>query len=93
MNACIEVSAFAIVVWSTYPHVKMFKFLALVRTLVTQATMYFIVVIAVHIFVLVVASLGIVRSFAHFPWCIAMAKDDHYRFAFTQRIHFRECVI
>ena len=66
MNACIEVSAFAIVVWSTYPHVKMFKFLALVRTLVTQATMYFIVVIAVHIFVLVVASLGIVRSFAHF---------------------------
>ena len=53
MNACTEGSAFAIVVWCTYPHIKMLKFLVLVRTLATQATIYFIAVTVVHIFTLV----------------------------------------
>ena len=55
-NARIEVSAFAIVVWRTYPNIKMLKFFLLVRTLVTQATVYFIAVAVVHIFVLVVSA-------------------------------------
>ena len=72
MNACTEGSAFAIVVWRTYPHIKMLKFLVLVRTLATQATIYFIAVTVVHIFTLVASSLRIVQTFARFSWCFMM---------------------
>ena len=62
-----EVSAFAIIVWRTYRNVKFF---ALVRIVVTQATIYFIAVVVVQLFVQVATPLGDVRPFSYFPWYI-----------------------
>ena len=56
--------------------------------------MYFVVAVVVHIFVLVVGTrLGDVRSFIRVPWCIAMAKHDHYSLASPHCVHFCECII
>lgn len=59
-NTCIEISAFAVVVWYTYRDKNMLKFSSLVRTIVKQATIYFIIIVAVQIYLQVFLSLGIV---------------------------------
>ena len=59
-DACIETSAFAVVIWYTYRDQNMLRFSALVRTIVKQATIYFIVIVAVQIYLQVYLSLGIV---------------------------------
>ena len=63
-NAYTEISAFAVVVWYVYHDKHMLEFSALVRTIVKQATIYFIVIVAVQIYLQVFLSLGIVWSFA-----------------------------
>ena len=47
----IEVSAFAIIVWYTYRNREMLKFMALVRTIVQQAGIWFIGIIVAHIYI------------------------------------------
>ena len=50
-GASIEVSAFTIVVWYTYRNRSMLKLMVLVRTIVTQASIWFIGIIIAHIYI------------------------------------------
>ena len=47
----LDVSVFAIVVWYTFRHTNMFKFSALLRTMLAQATVYIIAIIIMQIYI------------------------------------------
>ena len=46
----VDLSAFLVIVWHTYGNKSTLEFSALVRTLVTEATVYFPVMISVQIY-------------------------------------------
>ena len=66
-NPWVETSAFAVVVWYVCRDKNILKFSALVRTIVKQATIYFIVIVAVQIYLQVILSLGIVWFLSYCP--------------------------
>lgn len=50
IGTAFEVSAIIVVVWCTYRNKSALKYSALVRTIVTQATVYFLVIVAAQIY-------------------------------------------
>ena len=63
-NACIEDSAFAIIVWYTYRNRSTLKFMALVRTVVVQASTWFIAIVIAQVHIQANFSHLLVRPFA-----------------------------
>ena len=57
----IEVSAMIVVVWYTYRNRSTLKYSALLRTIVTQATVYFLVIVAAQIYLQLSFGLQLVR--------------------------------
>ena len=47
----LELSAFLVIVWHTYHNKTMLKFSALIRTIVAEATIYFLAMIALQMYV------------------------------------------
>lgn len=73
----------------------MLRFSAVARTVVAQATMYFLVIVLVQISIQVSVPLMEVRSFAPFPvkrhgWA---KQGRSLRLASLTRFHFRECAV
>ena len=46
-----ELSAFLVVIWCAYRNVSTFKFSAVIRTIVAEATMYFLAMVALQVYV------------------------------------------
>lgn len=53
-----ELSAFLVIVWYTYRNKSTLKFSALVRTMITEATIYFLAMVALQTYVQLSLSLG-----------------------------------
>lgn len=66
-NTCVELSAFAIIVWYIYRDRRTLKFSALIRTIVAEATVYFLVMVAAQAY-------GIVGVWP-FPWVSPFRYD------------------
>jgi len=47
----IELSAFVVVAWCAYRNVNTLKFSAVVRTIVAEATIYFLAMVALQIYI------------------------------------------
>jgi len=58
----LEVSAFLVIVWYTYRNKSSLKFSALVRTIIADATMYFLAMVALQVYIQVSFVLTEVRS-------------------------------
>lgn len=58
----LEISIFLVIVWYTYHNQGKFRFSALVRTIITEATIYFLVMSAMQTYVLISWSLMSVWS-------------------------------
>ena len=65
-DACIEISAFTIIVWYAYHPGNTFKLMALVRTVLIQASIWFIAIIIVQMYIQVNFSSLAVRPFTRF---------------------------
>jgi len=61
-----EVSAFLVIVWYTYRNKSSLKLSALVRTIITDATIYFLAMVALQIYIQVSFVLTEVRSLFQF---------------------------
>lgn len=72
-STCTEVSAFVVVVWYTHRNREALETSSLVRAIAKQATIYFLVIVGVQIYLQVALRFGTVRSFVHSPPC-TMAK-------------------
>ena len=46
-----ELSAFLVIVWYTYRNISTLKFSTIIRTIVTEATIYFLAMIAIQIYI------------------------------------------
>ena len=72
---CLDASAFLVVVWCTYRMGAS----ALIRTIAADVTRYFLVMVAIQIYIQIVYLLMSVWSFSRFPHRFRMVKCDHYR--------------
>ena len=86
----LELSAFLVIVRYTYRNKRMLKFSALVRAIVAEASMYFLAMIAMQIYVQSSVSLMKVWSFSRFPLHF-MIIDHKYPRASINNVPFREC--
>ena len=48
MVTCAELSAFIVIIWQICRHKSALKFSALIRTIVTEATVYFLAMVALQ---------------------------------------------
>ena len=65
LEVYLELSAFLAIAWYTYRNKSALKFSALVRTIVSEATIYFLVMVAVQTYIQISLSLVEVQSL---PW-------------------------
>ena len=68
-DTCIEISVFMVIVWYTYRNKDSLKFSALVRAIIAQATIYFLVIAGVQIYLQVALPFRTVRSSINSPCC------------------------
>lgn len=85
----LELSAFLVIVRYTYRNKRMLKFSALVRAIVAEASIYFLAMIAMQIYVQSSVSLMKVWSFSRFPLHF-MIIDHKYPRASINNVPFRE---
>ena len=87
-RTCVDLSAFIIIVWCTYRSRRRgtLRFSGLIRKIVTEATFYFLVMVAAQIY-----SIVGVRSFAFFPRLSVIVNCGRYRMMGND-LHFCECV-
>ena len=62
----LDISAFLVIVWYTYYHKSALKFSALIRTIVTEATIYFLAMIALQMYVQLSLNFMKVQSLSRF---------------------------
>ena len=72
-----ELSAFLVIAWYTYRNKAALKFSALVRTIASEATMYFLVMVAVQTYIQMSLSLMKVQSLSiYLSLCPAPLRDN-----------------
>jgi len=89
MNVCVELPVFMTIVRYTYRYKSTFEFSTLVRTIVTKATIYFLVMVAAQTYIQL--SFGFMRvwSPARFPRRFVMVKCDHSGVALLNSFYLR----
>ena len=70
-DAGVEASAFFVIVWYLHPRNRAFGFSAVMRTILTEATVYFFAMVAVHTY-----SIIGVRLFTWSPHRAVVVKYD-----------------
>ena len=83
----IEISAFLVVIWCTYRNKGKLKFSALARAIVTEATVYFLVMLTAQVYIQISFNLVKVRSLSRIPHCFLVTTHNHCR---VNRFHFCE---
>jgi len=73
-----ELSAFIVIVWNVYHLNRGLKFSALVRTIITEATVYFLAMIALQIYNIAGVRLSI-RFLYHFVWLNVITAGHWWR--------------
>lgn len=76
---CLDFSAFLVIALYANRNRRALKFSALVRTIVAEATIYFIAMVTAQTFILLSFTLMEVRPFTDFPLRLAMVKHNHSR--------------
>ena len=84
-EVCVEACAFFVIVWYIHPRNRAFGFSAVMRTILTEATVYFFAMVAVHTY-----SIIGVKSPLGPPHRSVMVKCDHDRVLINSR-SFRIC--
>ena len=77
----MELSAFIVIVWCIYRLNRALKVSALISTIVTEATVYFLVMVAVQVYSII----GVSRSLGSLAFW--MVKCDHCRASLTKRFY------
>ena len=85
----LDLSAFLVIARYTYCNKRVLKFSALIRAIVAEASIYFIAMIAMQIYVQLSVSLTQVRSFSRFPLHFVVI-DHEYPRASISNVRFRE---
>ena len=85
----LDLSAFLVIARYTYCNKRVLKFSALIRAIVAEASIYFIAMIAMQIYVQLSVSLTQVRSFSRSPLHFVII-DHEYPRASISKDHFRE---
>ena len=85
-------SAFLVVVWYAYRNRGALKFSALIRTIVTEATIYFLAMVTAQTCMQLSFVRMEVRPSARFLRCFSVAKYNHHR-VWGNNFCIRECTI
>ena len=92
-STCTEISAFIVVVRYTYCNKRLLEFSGLVRAITTQATIYFLAIIAIQIYLQAAPSSGIV-GLSFIPHVVPQSS---FKLLHSERIFLvvapRECTL
>ena len=72
----LELSAFLVIVLYTYSNKRALKFSAVVSTIVSEATIYFLAMVAVQTFIQISMNVMEVRSLSRFPLRFVIAEPN-----------------
>ena len=84
-----DLSAFLVIAWYTYRNKRMLQFSVVIRAIIADASIYFIAMIALQIYVQLSLSLTKVRSFSELPFHFAIIDHEYPRVSINN-VRFRE---
>ena len=85
----LDLSAFLVIARYTYRNKRALKLSALIRAIIAEASIYFIAMIAMQLYVQLSVSLTQVRSFSRFPLHFVVIDHEYLR-ASISNVRFRE---
>ena len=84
-----DLFAFLVIAWYTYRKKRMLQFSVVIRAIIGDASIYFIAMIALQIYVQLSLSLTKVRSFSELPFHFAIIDHEYPRVSINN-VRFRE---
>ena len=81
-----DLSAFLVIVRYTYRNKRALKFSALIRAIVADASIYFLAMVAMQIYVQLSVGLTKVQTFSRFPFHFAILNYKHSGYRSTTSV-------